>query len=229
MTSIEERLFDERMSRGRVLRLGAVGAVGVIAAGCGGSSKSSSGAGSATGRSDEAVTLNWLTWSDHYANDQLAAVKNTTNEQGRPTAVQRQRRRLPEDQADGKPVRHRVRRRALGSEVQQGRADGVVRPLVASRLVTAVLDRTDLPVLEGRVELHGLSVLVVDACRSTTTRSTSRRCRTRGTRSSTRSTQGKISLENIPTDMMAIAGRATGAKEPYYDDRPPRSRMRRAG
>jgi spermidine/putrescine-binding protein len=26
---------------------------------------------------------------------------------------------------------------------------------------------------------------------------------------------GKISLENIPTDMMAIAGRATGAKEPY--------------
>ena len=54
MTSIDERLFDERMSRGRVLRLGAVGAVGVIAAGCGGSSKSSSGAGSATGRATEA-------------------------------------------------------------------------------------------------------------------------------------------------------------------------------
>ena len=27
--------------------------------------------------------------------------------------------------------------------------------------------------------------------------------------------KGKISLENIPTDMMAIAGRATGAKKPY--------------
>jgi spermidine/putrescine-binding protein len=27
--------------------------------------------------------------------------------------------------------------------------------------------------------------------------------------------KGKISLENIPTDMMAIAGRATGAKDPY--------------
>src|SRR5438093_6483263 len=27
--------------------------------------------------------------------------------------------------------------------------------------------------------------------------------------------KGKISLENIPTDVMAIAGRATGAKEPY--------------
>ena len=47
-------------------------------------------------------------------------------------AVQRQRRRLPEDQADGEPVRHRVGRRALGPEVQQGRADGVVRPLVAA-------------------------------------------------------------------------------------------------
>ena len=57
MTSIDERLFDERMSRGRVLRLGAVGAVGVIAAGCGGSSKGS-GSASATGKSDTAVTLN---------------------------------------------------------------------------------------------------------------------------------------------------------------------------
>src|SRR5207244_12009748 len=27
--------------------------------------------------------------------------------------------------------------------------------------------------------------------------------------------RGKISLENIPTDMMAIAGKATGAKAPY--------------
>src|SRR5438128_10576058 len=72
------------MSRSRLLRLGAVGAVGVIAAGCGGSSKKASGAGSATGRSETAVTLNWLTWSDHYANDQLAAVKQQTNEQGRP-------------------------------------------------------------------------------------------------------------------------------------------------
>src|SRR6185312_2829488 len=27
--------------------------------------------------------------------------------------------------------------------------------------------------------------------------------------------RGKISLENIPTDMMALAGRATGAKNPY--------------
>ncbi|MGZ8739705.1 MAG: hypothetical protein ACXWZ8_03815, partial [Gaiellaceae bacterium] len=27
--------------------------------------------------------------------------------------------------------------------------------------------------------------------------------------------KGKISLENIPTDMMAIAGKATGAKNPY--------------
>src|SRR4029077_14810170 len=27
--------------------------------------------------------------------------------------------------------------------------------------------------------------------------------------------KGKISLENIPTDVMAIAGRATGAKQPY--------------
>ena len=57
MTSIDERLFDERMSRGRVLRLGAVGAVGVIAAGCGGSSKGSSGTGSAVGKSDKPTAI----------------------------------------------------------------------------------------------------------------------------------------------------------------------------
>ena len=50
---------------------------------------------------------------------------------GTPDAVQRQRRRVPQDQADRRPVRHRVGRRALGAEVPQGRADGVLRPLVA--------------------------------------------------------------------------------------------------
>src|SRR4030095_4317081 len=33
----------------------------------------------------EATTLNMLTWSDHYANDQLAAVAKATGLRGRPT------------------------------------------------------------------------------------------------------------------------------------------------
>ena len=49
---------------------------GALLAACGSDSKSSSGGGSAT--------LNWLTWSDHFANDQLAAVGKKTGITGRP-------------------------------------------------------------------------------------------------------------------------------------------------
>src|SRR6476620_4987701 len=190
VTSIEERLFDERMSRGRVLRLGAVGAVGVIAAGCGGSSKSSSGAGTATGRSDNAVTLNWLTWSDHYANDQLAAVKNTTNEQGRP--------QLFSDNADAY-----LKIKQTGSQFDIVSGDALGVPKYNKDGLTESFDLSSLPSRHSCTRSHGPSRSGKTArttwgirsrgrrCRSTTTPSTSRRLRTRGTRSSTRSTRAR--------------------------------------
>ena len=214
MTSLDERLFEERMSRGRVLRLGAVGALGVIAAGCGGSSKSSSGMGSPTGRSENAVTLNWLTWSDHYANDQLAAVQKQTNERGRP--------QLFSDNADAY-----LKIKQTGSQFDIVSGDALWVPKYNKDSLTDSFDLSALPVSSqlysiardfpfwkdgsnymgypfswSTVQIYYNPKYVHTVPDSWHAILDSKY-------------KGKISLENIPTDMMAIAGRATGAKDPY--------------
>jgi spermidine/putrescine-binding protein len=214
VTSIDERLFEERMSRGRLLRLGAVGAVGVIAAGCGGSSKSSSGIGSATGKSDKAVTLNWLTWSDHYANDQLAAVQKQTNERGRP--------QLFSDNADAY-----LKIKQTGSQFDIVSGDALWVPKYNKDGLTNSFDLSALPVSSqlysiardfpfwkdgsnymgypfswSTVQIYYNPKYVHTVPDSWHAILDSKY-------------KGKISLENIPTDMMAIAGKATGSKNPY--------------
>jgi len=214
VTSIDERLFDERMSRGRVLRLGAVGAVGVIAAGCGGSSKSSSGSGSATGRSDQAVTLNWLTWSDHYANDQLAAVKNTTNEQGRP--------QLFSDNADAY-----LKIKQTGSQFDIVSGDALWVPKYNKDGLTESFDLSSLPVSSQLYSIARTFPFWKDGSNYmgypfswSTVQIYYNPKYVKTVPDSWHAVldpkyKGKISLENIPTDMMAIAGKATGAKDPY--------------
>lgn len=214
MTSIDERLFDERMTRGRLLRLGAVGAVGVVAAGCGGSSKKSSGSASATGRAENPVTLNWLTWSDHYANDQLAAVKQQTNEQGRP--------QLFSDNADAY-----LKIKQTGSQFDIVSGDALWVPKYNKDGLTESFDLSSLPVSSqlysiarsfpfwqdgsnymgypfswSTVQIYYNPKYVHTVPDSWHALLDSKY-------------KGKISLENIPTDMMAIAGKATGSKNPY--------------
>jgi spermidine/putrescine transport system substrate-binding protein len=214
VTSIDERLFDERMTRGRLLRLGAVGAVGVVAAGCGGSSKKSSGSASATGRAENPVTLNWLTWSDHYANDQLAAVKQQTNEQGRP--------QLFSDNADAY-----LKIKQTGSQFDIVSGDELWVPKYNKDGLTESFDLSSLPVSSqlysiarsfpfwqdgsnymgypfswSTVQIYYNPKYVHTVPDSWHALLDSKY-------------KGKISLENIPTDMMAIAGKATGSKNPY--------------
>ena len=214
VTSIDERLFDERMSRGRVLRLGAVGAVGVIAAGCGGSSKGSSGAASATGKSDKAVTLNWLTWSDHYANDQLKAVAKSIGIQGRPT--------LFSDNADAY-----LKIKRTGSQFDIVSGDALWVPKYHKDGLTESFDLSALPVSKQLFSIarsfpfwqdgsHYMgypfswsTVQIYYNPKYVTTKPDSWHALL------DKKYQGKISLENIPTDVMAIAARATGAKKPY--------------
>ena len=213
VTSIDERLFDERMSRGRVLRLGAVGAVGVIAAGCGGSSKGS-GSASATGKSDTAVTLNWLTWSDHYANDQLAAVKQQTNEQGRP--------QLFSDNADAY-----LKIKQTGSQFDIVSGDALWVPKYNKDGLTESFDLSSLPVSSQLYAIardfsfwkDGSNYMGYPFSWSTVQIYYNPKF-VKTIPDSWHAIldpkyKGKISLENIPTDVMAIAGKATGAKEPY--------------
>src|SRR6266436_6001375 len=214
VTSIDERLFDERMSRGRVLRLGAVGAVGVIAAGCGGSSKGSSGAASATGKSDKAVTLNWLTWSDHYANDQLAAVKGSTNEQGRP--------QLFSDNADAY-----LKIKQTGSQFDIVSGDALWVPKYNKDGLTESFDLSSLPVSSQLYSIARTFPFWTDGSNYmgypfswSTVQIYYNPKFVKTIPDSWHAVldpkyKGKVSLENIPTDMMAIAGKATGAKEPY--------------
>jgi len=214
VTSIDERLFDERMSRGRVLRLGAVGAVGVIAAGCGGSSKGSSGAGSAVGKSDKPVTLNWLTWSDHYANDQLAAVKQQTNEQGRP--------QLFSDNADAY-----LKIKQTGGQFDIVSGDALWVPKYNKDGLTESFDLASLPVSSQLYSIARSFPFWKDGSNYmgypfswSTVQIKNKPKYVHTIPDSWHAVldpkyKGKISLENIPTDMMAIAGKATGAKQPY--------------
>jgi len=214
VTSIDERLFDERMSRGRVLRLGALGAVGVIAAGCGGSSKKAGGTGSAIGKSDKAVTLNWLTWSDHYANDQLTAVKQQTNEQGRP--------QLFSDNADAY-----LKIKQTGSQFDIVSGDALWVPKYNKDGLTESFDLSSLPVSSQLYAIardfpfwkDGSNYMGYPFSWSTVQIYYNPKY-VHTVPDSWHAVldpkyKGKVSLENIPTDMMAIAGKATGAKAPY--------------
>src|SRR3954465_8966480 len=214
VTSIEERLFDERMSRGRVLRLGAVGAVGVIAAGCGGSSKSSSGAGSATGRRGEAGARTSRPWSDHYANDQLAAVKKSTNEQGRP--------QLFSDNADAY-----LKIKQTGDQFDIVSGDALWVPKYNHDKLTNSFDLSSLPVSAQLYSIardfpfwkDGSNYMGYPFSWSTVQIYYNPKF-VHTVPDSWHALldpkyKGKISLENIPTDVMAIAARATGGKHPY--------------
>src|SRR5206468_976452 len=68
-------ISEGRLSRADLLKAGAAGALGLTLAGP---------ASARTFRID-GKTVNMLTWSDHYANDQLKAVNKAIAIQGRPT------------------------------------------------------------------------------------------------------------------------------------------------
>ena len=68
-------ITEGRLSRADLLKAGAGAALGLTFA----------GPALAKGMRIESTTLNMLTWSDHYANDQLKAVAKAVGLQGRPT------------------------------------------------------------------------------------------------------------------------------------------------
>ena len=79
MSGIADIKLNRRSFVRGSLMLGAAGAAGPLLL----SSCSSGGTGGSSGGGGG--TINWLTWSDHYANDQLAAVAKQIGIRGRPT------------------------------------------------------------------------------------------------------------------------------------------------
>ena len=202
-------ITEGRLSRGDLLKAGAAGTLGLYLA-----------RGAKAGTFElESTTLNWLTWSDHYANDQLAAVNKAIGIQGRP--------QLFSDNADAY-----LKIKQTGSQFDIVSADGLWVPKYVASGLTVPIDLADFPVSKQLYSIArdfpfwkaGNKYMAYPFSWSTVqiyynpkyvkTKPDSWHALL------DKKYAGKISLENIPTDMMAIAGRATGAKKPYLMTKP---------
>src|SRR5436305_4642428 len=155
-----------------------------------------------------------LTWSDHYASDQLKAVSKATQIQGRPT--------LFSDNADAY-----LKIKQTGSQFDVVSGDALWVPKYNEDGLTESFDLSEVgsskqlysiartfpfwtdgsnymgyPFSWSTVQIYYNPKYVKTAPDSWHALLDPKY-------------KGKISLENIPTDVMAIAARATGAKKPY--------------
>ncbi len=197
-------VYERGITRGDLLKAGAAGTLGLYLA----------RPAFAGIEGMEATTLNWLTWSDHYANDQLAAVKKAIAIQARPT--------LFSDNADAY-----LKIKQTGSQFDIVSGDALWVPKYHKDGLTDSFDLSSLPVSKQLYSIarsfpfwkDGSNYMGYPFSWSTvqiyynpkyvTTKPDSWHALLSS------KYKGKISLENIPTDVMAIAGRATGAKKPY--------------
>jgi len=158
--------------------------------------------------------VNWLTWSDHYSQDQLAKVAETTKITGQP--------KLFSDNADAL-----LQVKQTGSQFDMVSGDAL---WVKKYMEEGLIEPFDLSSISSSSQLYPMATkfeflndpkgalgypfswstvqiyynpkyvkTIPDSWHAVLDPKY----------------KGKISLENIPTDMMAIAGKATGAKEPY--------------
>jgi spermidine/putrescine-binding protein len=195
-------VYERRFTRGGLLKAGAAGAAGLYLA------------RPVRAARLENVTLNWLTWSDHYANDQLAAVKKAIAIQARPT--------LFSDNADAY-----LKIKQTGSQFDIVSGDALWVPKYNQDGLTESFDLSSLPVSKQLYSIarsfpfwkDGSNYMGYPFSWSTVqiyynpkyvkTKPDSWQALLN------KAYAGKISLENIPTDVMAVAARATGAKKPY--------------
>lgn len=197
-------LTEGRLSRADLLKAGAAGAMGLTVA------------RPAFARTVviDGTTLNMLTWSDHYANDQLKAVGRATGLQGRPT--------LFSDNADAY-----LKIKQTGSQFDIVSGDALWVPKYRHDGLTQSFDVSSLPVAKQLYSIARQFPFWKDGSNymgypfSWSTVQIYYNPKYVKVKPDSwhaildKNYQGKISLENIPTDMMAIAARATGAKKPY--------------
>jgi spermidine/putrescine-binding protein len=197
-------VYERRVTRAGLLKAGAAGAVGLTFArpAFGGLTQL------------EATTLNWLTWSDHYANDQLAAVAKKIGIRGRPT--------LFSDNADAY-----LKIKRTGSQFDIVSGDALWVPKYHKDGLTESFDLSSLPVSKQLFSIarsfpfwkDGSNYMGYPFSWSTVQIYYNPKYVKTAPDSwhalLDPKYKGKISLENIPTDVMAIAARATGAKKPY--------------
>jgi spermidine/putrescine-binding protein len=205
--------FERPLTRREVLRGAAFGSIGLYLTACGGSSNEAATTAVA-GSSNKAATLNWLTWSDHYANDQLAAVKKKTRLTARP--------QLFSDNADAY-----LKIKQTGGQFDIVSGDALWVPKYLKDGLTESFDLSSIPVSKQLYSIarefdfwqDGSNYMGYPFSWSTVQIYYNPKF-VKTVPDSWHAVldpkyKGKVSLENIPTDMMAIAARAVGAKDPY--------------
>ncbi len=206
MSGITDINLDRRSFVRGALLLGA--ASPLLLSACSKGSDSSSGGSSAGG------DLNWLTWSDHYSNDQLAKVASTTKITGKP--------KLFSDNADAF-----LQLKQTGPQFDMVSADAL---WVKKYMESGLIEPFDLASISSSSELYSMAksfeflndpkgalgypfswstVQIYYSPDKIKTPPTSWESLTDPMY------KGLIVAENIPTDLMAIAGIATGSKSPY--------------
>jgi len=197
-------ITERRLNRADLLKAGAAGALGLTLA----------RPAFAHSLRIEGTTLNMLTWSDHYANDQLKAVAKSTGLQGRPT--------LFSDNADAY-----LKIKQTGAQFDIVSGDALWVPKYHKSGLTVSFPLSELPVSKQLYPIarqfpfwkDGANYMGYPFSWSTVQIYYNPKYVTVKPDSwhalLDKKYAGKISLENIPTDVMAIAGRATLAKKPY--------------
>ncbi|MDQ6876913.1 MAG: extracellular solute-binding protein [Candidatus Dormibacteraeota bacterium] len=197
--------LDRTITRREAIRAGLVGSAGLYLASCGVS----------TGGSSNAVTLNWITWNDHYLDDQLKAVNSTNHIGARVT--------LESDDSDG----------YVKIKQTKGQFDVVsTDALWAPKFHTdGLVDSFDMSSIPASSQLYSLARDVFpfwkDGSKSmaypfgwSTIQLYYNPAHVSPAPDSWHvladpKYKGKVVAENQPTDLMAMAGLATGAKQPY--------------
>jgi spermidine/putrescine-binding protein len=206
MSRISEVKLSRRSFVGGALMLGA--ASPFLLSACSSGTKSSGGGSSAGGN------VNWLTWSDHYSQDQLAKVADTTKITGQP--------KLFSDNADAF-----LQLKQTGPQFDQVSADAL---WVKKYMSEGLIEPFDLDSISSSSQLYSMArkfdflndpkgaigypfswstVQIYYNPDKIKTPPTSWESLTDP------AYKGLVVAENIPTDLMAIAGIATGSKSPY--------------
>jgi spermidine/putrescine-binding protein len=205
------RMSDVKLDRRSFVRgalmLGA--ASPLLLSACSSASDSASGGGAGDGG-----TLNWLTWSDHFSTDQLAKVADTTKITGKP--------KLFSDNADAF-----LQLKQAGAQFDMVSGDAL---WVKKYMESGLIEPFDLASIASSSELFSTAksfdflndpkgalgypfswstVQIYYNPDKVKTPPTSWESLTDPMY------KGLIVAENIPTDLMAIAGTATGSKSPY--------------
>lgn len=200
---MSESRFERAITRRELLQAGAAGGLGLYLA-----------SPALAARRAKKVTINWEVWSDHYDNQQLAAVKRKTGIEARPNLF-----------SDNIDAYLKVKSTGSQFDIVSGDAlwvakyvkDGLAEPFDLSSLPVskqlfpvakqfpfwkAGSNYMGYPFSWSTVQIYYNPKFVKTVPDSWHALLDKRYA-------------GKISLENIATDMMAIAGKATGAKDVY--------------